>query len=260
MLESTLVYKVCASVREFMRPHIHAHGDIASALVCSDPFETIVKNVFIYNACSRLDDSFPAAYNAFKEKYIDGSSATNVLMLALYDVGNGVSRLRAFQKCATQRVVAKTPKRWTSALVAILAPGPLDVKECCDASVKCALTRRKAKWVLALTVNPVLRDWPIVPPTTPHPTDGAMHEVTFPVCTRECARLVMLHELNAFELMIWDLTAPVTHTIPPLPTHDVHAMHAMVYHATVAWDALHATLRMELAQKLATLVSAFACD
>ena len=255
MDETTLVYKVYSRICENMPPHIHQNGTIANCFLAANPFETIIKNVFIYNVCARLYDGFPAAYNSFKEKHIDGSCSTNALMMSLFDVGNGVSRLRAFQKASTRRFLQSVPKKWHATVSHLISPGPLHVTECVDTAAKCAFTRNKAMWNVRIRVPSVLSEWPIVPPGS----SGASDE-TFEInlSTKECVRLVLLHELNAFELRLWDLTAPLEDGSPKIPSHPVHAMHAIVFLATKAWEALHVSVRDELTQRLMTLVSAFA--
>jgi hypothetical protein len=256
MDETTLVYKVYVRICENMHPHIHSNGTIANCFLSSNPFETILKNVFVYNVCARLYENFPTAYNAFKEKHIDGSSSTNALMMSLFDVGNGVSRLRAFQKAATRRFLQSVPKKWHVTMTHLIAPGPLTVSECTEPHAKCILTRNKAQWKVRIDIASVLREWPTVPPTL-NETHEANETIEVFLCTKECVRLVLLHELNAFELRVWDLTAPLEKGSPDIPTHPVHAMHSIVFLATNAWDALHVSVRDELTQRLVTLVSAF---
>ena len=263
----TIVYKILAA--EQMKCYIRMNGDIDAIPCGQDPFMNIMKNVFIYNACSKMDDSFASKFNTFKEERIDGSSPTNMLTLAIFDVGNSISRLRGFQRSAVSRTLEMYPKKHVDLIQALISPCVLQVDEVPPGSdVKSQLSRKRANFVLKADIYDALRDWPVIPPSSERKSNAKIVEMA--VTEDESIRLLMLRELNMIEIKMWDLanTMEADMTLGPSTPcamftsqrnalDSVHDMHRTVSVATREWDLLHPSIREELAARLRIILAAF---
>ncbi len=267
-----LLFKILA--REKMKYFVRMDGSVDGAAFGQDPFMNMLKNVFIYNACSKVDDCFAAKFNAFKEGRIDGSCQTNMLTLAVYDVGNNISRLRGFQKHAMGKTLEKFPKKFADTIGIMVSPCRLRVENLPSTSeTKSQLSKKKATCVLKADLHDELRDWPVIPPHS----DPKTHDtpcVSLAVSEDECIQILMLRELNLTEIQMWDLAGTMDVDMTPHTPREVlaimegetaksaldavHDMHRTVTSATKEWDNIHPSIKDELAMKLRILLTAFA--